>query len=111
MKADLLVRRESASLKIQSLIMNEPMAESLPDPDAALTDAQVVAFDRLAMDGLQREYPNKPSDVLVGSESIKSPRELHPSFYGCFDWHSSVHRALDADCVYLSNADQRKRRL
>ena len=20
-----------------------------------------------------------------------TPKELHPSFYGCFDWHSSVH--------------------
>jgi hypothetical protein len=22
---------------------------------------------------------------------VKGPRELHPAFYGCFDWHSSVH--------------------
>lgn len=22
---------------------------------------------------------------------MRSPRELHPAFFGCFDWHSSVH--------------------
>ena len=22
---------------------------------------------------------------------MQTPREKHPIFYGCFDWHSSVH--------------------
>ena len=22
---------------------------------------------------------------------MKTPKALHPAFYGCFDWHSSVH--------------------
>ncbi len=22
---------------------------------------------------------------------VQSPQELHPAFYGCYDWHSSVH--------------------
>lgn len=25
------------------------------------------------------------------STEVLSPREMHPAFYGCFDWHSSVH--------------------
>jgi hypothetical protein len=29
--------------------------------------------------------------VLTGPEDVKSPRELHPIFYGSFDWHSCVH--------------------
>ncbi|GAB1309164.1 DUF2891 domain-containing protein [Urechidicola sp. KH5] len=40
---------------------------------------------------IQVEYPNKLNQVLGTGEDLKSPRELHPAFYGCFDWHSSVH--------------------
>ena len=56
-----------------------------------LTPEQVVKFARLALDGIDREYPNKPSNVMVDRESVKSPREMHPAFFGCFDWHSAVH--------------------
>lgn len=37
------------------------------------------------------EYPNKLNQVIGSDEDLKSPKELHPAFYGCFDWHSSVH--------------------
>ncbi|MBK0370745.1 DUF2891 domain-containing protein [Flavobacterium agrisoli] len=40
---------------------------------------------------LQQEYPNKLSQLLQDSTEIQSPKVLHPAFYGCFDWHSSVH--------------------
>lgn len=40
---------------------------------------------------LQQEYPNKLGQMLADSTEIKSPKALHPAFYGCFDWHSSVH--------------------
>ncbi|WP_313803920.1 DUF2891 domain-containing protein [Flavobacterium sp.] len=40
---------------------------------------------------LQQEYPNKLGQLLQDSTEIASPKALHPSFYGCFDWHSSVH--------------------
>ncbi len=40
---------------------------------------------------LQQEYPNKLSQLLADSTEIASPKKLHPAFYGCFDWHSSVH--------------------
>jgi hypothetical protein len=56
-----------------------------------MTDQQVISMSRLALDGIGREYPNKPSNVMIGQESVQSPREMHPAFYGCFDWHSSVH--------------------
>jgi hypothetical protein len=48
-------------------------------------------FARLALDCVAREYPNKISHVLNGDEDARPPRELHPAFYGCFDWHSAVH--------------------
>lgn len=63
----------------------------LPQLGQPLSDDQVVAFARLALDGMHTQYPNKPSNVMVSDESVQSPREMHPAFYGCFDWHSSVH--------------------
>lgn len=45
----------------------------------------------LPMKCVQKEYPNKLGQVLNEKGDLKSPAELHPSFYGCFDWHSSVH--------------------
>lgn len=56
-----------------------------------MTPEQASAFARLALKGLQKEYPNKPADVLTSEKDIKSPRAMHPAFYGCYDWHSSVH--------------------
>lgn len=37
------------------------------------------------------EYPNKLGQTLGSSEDLKTPKQLRPVFYGCFDWHSSVH--------------------
>jgi hypothetical protein len=45
----------------------------------------------LPMKCLQQEYPNKLGQMLLDSSEIKAPKELHPAFFGCFDWHSSVH--------------------
>ncbi len=60
-------------------------------PGDRLTDAQVAQFARLALEGIPREFPNKPSNVMAGPESVLGPRQMHPVFYGSFDWHSSVH--------------------
>src|SRR5262249_20663989 len=56
-----------------------------------MTREQASAFARLALKGIGREFPNKPEHVLNSAADAKSPRALHPAFYGCFDWHSSVH--------------------
>lgn len=50
---------------------------------------------------LQQEYPNKLSQLLADSTEIAGPKVLHPAFYGCFDWHSSVHGHWSL--VYLLN--------
>ena len=63
----------------------------LPKLGQRLTDTQVEKFARLTIENIHKQYPNKTGDVLAGPEAIKSPKELHPAFYGCFDWHSSVH--------------------
>jgi hypothetical protein len=58
---------------------------------ADLNAAAAARFARLALDCVHREYPNKIAHVLSGDADVKPPRELTPAFYGCYDWHSSVH--------------------
>ncbi len=55
-------------------------------------EARVVAkYARLALDCVHREYPNKVAHVLNGDGDALPPRKLTPAFWGCYDWHSSVH--------------------
>src|SRR4051794_1405750 len=63
----------------------------MPKPPGKLGKKQASAFARLALKGVRKEYPNKPGDVLNAAADVKAPRAMHPAFYGCFDWHSSVH--------------------
>ena len=48
-------------------------------------------FAQLALSCVHQEYPNKISHVLGSDADARTPRQLTPAFYGCFDWHSSVH--------------------
>lgn len=61
------------------------------DNDTALTSDTATRFAQLALDCMHREYPNKLSQVLKDATGLLPPETLHPAFYGCFDWHSSVH--------------------
>lgn len=40
---------------------------------------------------ISTEYPNKLGQTLGSAQDLRSPKDLHPAFYGCFDWHSAVH--------------------
>ncbi len=57
----------------------------------ALTPETAARFAAIALDHVVREYPHKLDHVLDGPEDVLSPRELHPIFFGSFDWHSCVH--------------------
>ncbi len=48
-------------------------------------------FAALALAHVSREYPNKMDHVLTAPEDARTPRALHPVFFGSFDWHSCVH--------------------
>jgi Protein of unknown function (DUF2891) len=48
-------------------------------------------FARLALACVHKEYPNKISHTLNSDRDVAPPRKLTPAFYGCYDWHSSVH--------------------
>ena len=56
-----------------------------------LNPAQASHLASLALGCIGKEFPNKLDHVMNDAGEVKSPRVLHPAFYGCFDWHSSVH--------------------
>jgi len=59
---------------------------------AQVTTADKMApFVRLAIECSLQEYPNKIGHTMQSDADQGTPRSLHPAFYGCFDWHSSVH--------------------
>ena len=48
-------------------------------------------FARIALGHVGREYPHKLDHVLTSDDDARTPRDLHPIFFGSFDWHSCVH--------------------
>lgn len=66
--------------------MSTSMAES-----AAMTTDTAGRFAALALACVDREYPNQIRHVMSSDDDVGTPRQLTPSFYGCFDWHSAVH--------------------
>ena len=56
-----------------------------------LTADLASRFAGIALGNVAREFPNKLDHVMTGAADAKSPRALHPIFYGSFDWHSCVH--------------------
>ena len=63
------------------------------ETEQAVTESPILEdrFARLALDCIHREFPNKIAHVMQSAEDVGRPSELTPAFYGCFDWHSSVH--------------------
>ena len=68
-----------------------PTPGNAEEPSQPLSREQASNFARLALKGMDKEYPNKPEHVMGGPDDVKAPKALHPAFYGCYDWHSSVH--------------------
>lgn len=61
-----------------------------------LLPATAGAWSQTIVGALRREYPNALRHVLRSADDNPTPREAHPAFYGCLDWHSAVemHWAL-----------------
>src|SRR5215470_7105448 len=53
--------------------------------------AAAQRFAGLALACVHKEYPNKVSHSMLSDADVAPPRKLTPAFYGCYDWHSSVH--------------------
>jgi hypothetical protein len=72
------------------LLTGCPVPQAMPDP-LAIDQEQALGLAGPAMHCIQKPYPYKPGNVLVDDSTLLPPRVQHPAFYGCFDWHSSVH--------------------
>jgi hypothetical protein len=56
-----------------------------------LTRTEASHFAQLALKCVAKEFPNKPDHTMNDAADVRDPRAMHPAFYGCYDWHSSVH--------------------
>jgi hypothetical protein len=77
---------KTAALLTASLLLFQPKTVT-----PGLTPATATKFANLALACVDKEYPNKIAHVLNSPADIKAPHELTPAFFGCYDWHSSVH--------------------
>lgn len=95
-----MIRRRLAAVAAFALVA-APLAAA--QEDAPMDRTLLARFTGFALDCVHREYPNKIAHVLNDDGDVRPPRDLTPVFYGCFDWHSSVHghwllvRALSVD--------------
>ena len=93
---------------------NQTMVEINEIPVLNLQEANRLA--KLPLNCMETEYPNRLGQTLGSNEDLLSPKELHPAFYGCFDWHSAVHGhwslvRLLKEFPELENANEIKKKL
>ena len=50
-----------------------------------------ASLARVALANVRREFPRRLDQLITSRDDEWRPRELHPAFYGSYDWHSSVH--------------------
>ncbi|MBV9655334.1 MAG: DUF2891 domain-containing protein [Acetobacteraceae bacterium] len=60
-------------------------------PRPVLTEPLAVRLAGIALGHVTREYPNNLLHLLESAADARTPRALHPVFFGSFDWHSCVH--------------------
>lgn len=77
---------------IAIICCNAFFANVLAQDAPVLSDDIAMKLSRLPLHCISQEYPNKTGHIINHAGEVPlSPRQLHPAFYGCFDWHSSVH--------------------
>ena len=69
---------------------HQKTAQAIPS-DGSFDAHAAERFAKLALACVHKEYPNKISHVLNSEADVAPPQKLTPAFYGCYDWHSSVH--------------------
>jgi hypothetical protein len=75
-----------------ALAQDEPKNNVRSSTGTPTFDAKAAErFANLALACVHKEYPNKIAHNLNSDADVAPPRKLTPAFYGCYDWHSSVH--------------------
>src|SRR5262249_21918073 len=73
------------------LLLMPSIAVATKDTAPTFDEKTAERFAKLALACVEKEYPNKISHVMNSDADVAPPRKLTPAFYGCYDWHSSVH--------------------
>src|SRR5437016_3462921 len=71
--------------------MQNRQASSQSSSESTMNAETAERFAKLALACVHKEYPNKLAHSLNSDADVAPPRQLTPAFYGCYDWHSSVH--------------------
>ncbi len=90
-ESELTTSKAKAESIEDSSLVDEISENLLPDEVVILNEKQANELLKMPLKCVDQEYPNKLSQTLGSESDLKTPKALHPSFYGCFDWHSSVH--------------------
>ena len=73
------------------LIISATLYVSAQNSSLKFNSKKAEYLYHFAYECIDQEYPNKLNQVIGDDSYLAPPRDLHPAFYGCFDWHSSVH--------------------
>ena len=87
----LLISCSEKREKLESISEENTITNIKVIPNPTFTLAQADKLIELPLHCVTTEYPNKLGQTIGGDDDLQPPRELHPVFYGCFDWHSAVH--------------------
>ncbi len=83
--------KEKPETKMEPENKTEAKAEMQQYDTPYFTVAEANQLIKLPLHCVENEYPNKLGQTIGSDADLQSPEALHPIFYGCFDWHSSVH--------------------
>jgi hypothetical protein len=87
-----MIRHIFALILLASAATAQSQAHASRAPNAHTFGAAAAQrFAGLALACVHKEYPNKISHSMLSDADVAPPRKLTPAFYGCYDWHSSVH--------------------
>jgi hypothetical protein len=59
--------------------------------DSRLTPSLANWFATIALGHVGKEFPHKLDHILMEEGERCRPHDLHPIFFGSYDWHSCVH--------------------
>ena len=66
------MKQLAASMMIAAVSVSTVAAED------GMTEQLAAGYVKMALAGIDREYPNKPGDVWRGPQDVQSPRRTHP---------------------------------
>ena len=92
--AFLLIGFSSFGQESSGLILNtgnNKLVRNLPDGRYTLSDEGASYFAKLSLDCASKSSPHYYFKALRKKGDTDGPRDVWPSFYGCYDWHSAVH--------------------